>query len=125
MWDTPCCPPHTWTPTFRGGPCKVPPCTGCRKTAVLGPPHSHALYGAPTSRSGVTSAPVLPRLARLLVSPRVKANDAGYSCHAERVMGLLLGACLMSPSWSPWYGGPPDPGRGHSREKIAAHVTML
>jgi hypothetical protein len=43
---------------------------------LLGPPHSHILYHAPTNRLGVTLAHILPRFARLPVtdtkSPRVK-----------------------------------------------------
>jgi hypothetical protein len=36
--------------------------------SLLGPPHSHTLYHASTSRSGVTLAHLLPRLERLPVS---------------------------------------------------------
>jgi hypothetical protein len=43
---------------------------------LLGPPHSHTLYHAPTNRLGVTLAHIFPRFTRLLVSdtgsPRVK-----------------------------------------------------
>jgi hypothetical protein len=62
---------------------------------LLGYPHSHTLYHAPTNRSGVISAPLLPRFVRLLVSntksPRVKKQ---FRLHLSWKAGQWV--CLWS-----------------------------
>jgi hypothetical protein len=64
---------------------------------LLRPLHSHTLYHATTNRSDVK---LVIRLIRLLIhdtkSPRVK-KTIDYICHKSRVMGLILGSCLILP----------------------------
>jgi hypothetical protein len=68
---------------------------------LLGPPHSHTLYHAPTNKSSVTLAHILPRFVRLLVSdtknPRIKKTIQATFVLESMVMGLFFGACLMLP----------------------------
>jgi hypothetical protein len=75
------------------------------KEPLLGPPHSHTLYHAPINRLGVTSAPILPRFARLLVSstksPRVKKTmQATFALHhGKQGDGSYLGSMFVEPAW--------------------------
>jgi hypothetical protein len=68
---------------------------------------SHTLYNAPTNRSGVTSAHILPRFTRLLVSvelevPEFKKKKIQATFVMESgAVGLVLGACLMLPCLVP------------------------
>jgi hypothetical protein len=63
---------------------------------MLGPLHSHIFYHAPTNRSSITLAHILPRFARLPVrntkNPRVKKTMQAI---------FVLGACLMLPCLVP------------------------
>jgi hypothetical protein len=67
---------------------------------LLGPPNSHTLYHAPTNRLGVTTAHILPRFVRLLVSdtkgPRVKKTTQAIFVMESGTTGLVL---VLEPTW--------------------------
>jgi hypothetical protein len=97
---------------------------------LLGPPHSHTLYQAPTNRLGVTSAHILPGFVRLLVSdpksPRVKKTMQATFVVESRVMGLILETCLMILCLVPlvlWFIRTIT--EATTERKTATHVMML
>jgi hypothetical protein len=121
-WDAPLVSSTRFNSYLLGWPLQgFPHVLNVTREPLLGPLHSHTLYHAPTNRSGVTSAHMLPRFARLLVSntksPRVKHNT-GYICHGKQGNGSCLGSMFeVTLPGSPSIAVHQDHHRDHYREK--------